>query len=313
MNNQITVDIPINKSIGLNSKVAFLGSCFSDNISSKFLVNNLPCLGNPFGTVFNPISLSEIICSAIKCDSLDDSVFQNEDVFLNWKFNSKVFGLSNKDLINRVVDLQSELRSFLQNSSHLVLTLGTAHVYRLIQDFSVVSSCHKMDKSLFKKDLLSIDELNLSLSPALDLIRDINPNIKILFTISPVRYKRDGLTESFISKSRLREAVFHFCDTYNTEYFPSYEIVTDELRDYRYFEEDGVHPNSKAIDHVWGRFKETFFDDGLIEYLDRLKKLKSRVNHIHLHPGSNKAKGFDEKTQEAIAEFNFDYPDNPFK
>lgn len=310
MSNKILVNTPEYRKLNLDNHFLFLGSCFSDNVSARFRELNLKVDSNPFGTLFNPISICDLIQAAIKNESLDAFLFQNKDVWLNWKLNSKVFGLSEEEMSIKVSRLLSGFKENLQSCSHLFLTFGTAHYYRLKSNQESVSSCHKMPSSLFEKCFMNNVEDFEYVKSTIQLLKKVNPKISVMFTISPVRYLRDGLIESFASKARLRELITDLLSIEGASYFPAYEIVIDELRDYKYFTADGVHPNVEAVSYVFDKFSEATFSEELLSYSIERKNLMSRQGHVHLHAGSKDSVLFDEKTRALIGDFNLRYPQN---
>lgn len=272
--------IPINtkKSYNYSDKFMLMGSCFAENIGDYLITNQFQTMINPFGIIFNTHSLVNIIERMVRLNyfSIED-VFENQEVWSSYEVHSCMNALSRDELIrslNNQIDLSYQ---FLKNTKVFILTLGTSWVYEDKTSNKIVANCHKIPQKNFEKKILSSDDNLQNLSKIIHLIKSINPDINVILTISPVRHIKDGFIENNWSKSNLISAV-HQLNVQNVKYFPSYEIMTDELRDYRFYKEDMLHPNKIAIDYIWEKFIETYFTENTLQTLktvDQINKMKS--------------------------------------
>ena len=303
-----------NVTFDFNENVTLLGSCFSENISSKLSESGFNIYSNPFGVIFNPISISKHIVSAINKADYSDTIIEKSGVYTSWEVNSKVFAYDKKQMIEILNERNNKLHEFLKTSKVLFVTFGSAWVYELNETNKIVANCHKFSKSNFSKRLLAFEETVNSWEYSLDLLKSINPDIKIVFTVSPVRHVRDGLIDNSRSKATLINVIHDLCCKRNdTFYFPAYELVLDELRDYAYFGADGVHPNSFAIDHVWSKFQFCFLKKETINILNEYINLKKAVNHHPIHEKSIENQQFKKKLKSDILAFNKKYAQYNFK
>ena len=303
-----TVQIPnYNFRIDHHKPVCFLGSCFSENMSSKFKKHGFHIAEDPYGIIYNPFSLAQNIK-----DMLDENVdqqkfFEKDGVYFSWQAHSKVYGISKSDLLNKLTSRTQYFSEKLSDSEILFITFGTAFYYQ--QKSDVVGNCHKFPQKQFKKKLLSVDEIVSLWEPVLKSL----PTKKVIFTVSPVRHVKDGLIENNRSKSILLEAVHQFTQKENAFYFPSYEIVIDELRDYAYFGKDGVHPNEFAIDYIWDKVQSSFFTEETQNDAQEFHQLYQLFQHKILFPESKSAEKFEVNRQKKLEHlkkeksyFNFD-------
>ena len=248
------VDIyPLETSIDYSSSIVLLGSCFSQNIGDQLSYFGFQNLINPFGTLFNPVSMATLVEKSIN----DEFTAKDAQESFSYLAHSDITGTNTSDVLTNLKAAGQELSNRLKNATHLIITLGTAWIYELKESGTVVANCHQQPQKLFNKRLLELDELAESLEKMEIAIKTRKPNIQIIYTLSPVRHSKDGMVENTRSKSRLHEAIQQKCDTSTSYYFPSYEILMDELRDYRFYAQDMLHPNATAVDYVWLRFRES--------------------------------------------------------
>ncbi len=261
-----------------HGKPVFLfGSCFSDNLKPHFENSGIEVISNPFGTIFHPTVLARIIQKAIQGEPFDRR--NVNDIWLSFDASSKLNATSQDRLSDNLNSASSELLRGVQKAQMIVVTLGTCIGYRHSEDDLLVSNCHKIPQRAFTKALSDLDPMIAIWTETIDLIRSVNPQIQIVFTVSPVRHKKDGLIENNRSKARLIELVNALNPHNYVSYFPSYEIVIDELRDYRFFEKDLVHPNDLAVSYVWQRLKETMGTEEFLKNSDRVVKLNRMRDH----------------------------------
>lgn len=261
--------------------VVLLGSCFSDSMSEYFENSGVKVLSNPFGTLFHPIPLESIIDQSIN-DKTEVNSLERDGLFLSWNASSKLYGESEEELVQKVIDERKNLKKQLLEAKLLVITFGSAWGYSH-EKYGTVANCHKMPSSLFSKELSSTEELLDVWNPILKKLKELNPGLSVVFTVSPVRHKKDGLVNNNRSKSRLIDLTHELSST-SGSYFPSYEIVIDELRDYRFFKSDLVHPSDDATNYVWEKFKEANFSDEAKDLIKKIENVNSTLSHRSLHP-----------------------------
>lgn len=269
-----------------SDRIILMGSCFSTEIASKLEVNGFQVSSNPFGTLFHPEAIANVIQSSIHDNSNIDCI-QTDDIFHSWDSAGTVFGLSRMDLEQKVLGLRRELKSALATSKFLVITFGTALGYHHNELSKIVGNCHKIKQDNFTKSLSSVDSMLDTWRQLVVSLKAFNPELELIFTVSPVRHKKDGLIENNRSKARLIELVLQLTEEKSANYFPAYEIVIDELRDYRFYNEDLVHPNNSAVDYVWGAFEKSYCSKETISLSNEIKRIKLSENHTSLYPNSN--------------------------
>ena len=287
---KLQTQIPFKKQadnlISYASNVLLIGSCFVENMGHKLEYFKFQNLLNPFGILFHPKAIEILIAGAIekKKYSEKDIFFYNER-WHSFDAHSKLSHPSKKALIT---DLNSQLdltNQKIHKASHVIITLGTAWVYRFMVSENIVANCHKVPQKQFSKELLSVEEITQSLQNIIFLIKKVNPDVAIIFTVSPVRHLKDGFIENTQSKSHLLTAV-HSILKDNIHYFPSYEIMMDELRDYRFYAEDMMHPNDLAIEYIWSRFKEVWVSEDSIKIMDEVDVIQKGLQHKPFNPNS---------------------------
>ncbi len=279
-----------------SSQIISLGSCFSDEISCKLRFAGFNVLDNPFGVLFHPLAMANVLNSTLSLSEKVD-VYQRDDLFFSWDSASKIYAFSDDKLSEKVISIRGNLRQSIVDTKILILTFGSAFQY-VNDEVGVVGNCHKAPQSMFNKNLTSVEEMLLVREALINDIKAINPKVKILLTVSPVRHIKDGLVENNRSKSRLIELAHQLVDTFEmVHYFPSYEILIDELRDYRFYANDLVHPNQQAVDFIWEQFKLSTMDEELISLVNKVEKLKNSFNHRSLHPESVATKSFLKKIE----------------
>ncbi|MFB9054688.1 GSCFA domain-containing protein [Formosa undariae] len=280
-------EIPIQQQtenqIDYQSKVLLLGSCFVENIGKKFDYFKFQNHQNPFGVLFQPKAIEQLINHAVKGKVYTaDDLFYHNDIWQSFEAHSKLNGLDQAAVLNGLNAAVKETRQFLESATHIVITLGTAWVYLHLESNRIVANCHKVPQKAFKKELLSSDEVEQSLQRMLDAIATVNPNTNVIFTVSPIRHTKDGFVENTRSKSHLISAIHQLLEaseTHQLHYFPSYEIMMDELRDYRFYASDLIHPNQVAIDYIWDKFKATWLAPSTVSIMKEVHSIQSGLQH----------------------------------
>ena len=301
-----SIDFPFPKSnyqINIGEKLVFLGSCFSEDIAIKFRNAGFDVLSNPYGILFHPTAIANVLL----LEDFENTVFERDGLWFSWIASSTVYSTTRSGLLNLLEDQKNLLIQYLKSSTFVFITFGTAFEYQLIDKNIVTANCHKMPSSLFDKTLTSLSELERIWKLAIIEIRKYNPTINIVFTISPVRHIRDGVIENNRSKSRLFELISTI-ELNEISYFPSYEIVIDELRDYRFFKVDGVHPNEIAINYIWGRLIQWVVNDVSISVIKEVQKMRLFFAHKSIHPESDSSKELEQTKNQKLTDFLKRYP-----
>lgn len=274
------ISIPL--SISHQNELVFLGSCFSENIGKRFLERKFKTVINPCGIIFNPISLANLLLSK----KIDHRLaFTRDGDLYNYSFQSPN------------VDLSSLLRiqEKVNKAKVVFLTLGSAFVYEHIDTKEVVTNCHKQDSRLFRKRLLTVDEIVVLLKR----LKEAYPKQSFVYTVSPIRHTREGLANNQLSKSILRVAIDQLLSD-DVFYFPSYEMMIDDLRGYRYYEKDMIHPSDLAIDYIWSKVVEVFFNEATKKELNTIESIISRMNHKIMNPQAEDSIKFRAKLEADI-------------
>ena len=274
------IDIPAaNFKIDYTSHIAFFGSCFADNISSQFANRKFHTLANPFGTVYNPVSMARQVKAITS-----GKVFGEEDVFQDarcdrlwhcFDAHSSLSASSREECIEKLNAATTQAREFLQKADIVFITLGTAFVYFLKSTGNAVSNCHRQDPSLFERRMIPVEESARALESIVADLHRIRADIRIVFTVSPLRHMADGAHENSLSKATLQLAI----NKTGAEYFPSYEVVIDELRDYRFYADDMVHLSKTAEDYIFERMVETYCDERTRGDIAAVEKFLKSANH----------------------------------
>lgn len=299
---QTPVEIPNSADkISLKTPILLIGSCFSDEIGKLLQRDKLPVMVNPFGTIFNPISCFDLLKSCLLNQNLPlKSYTQREDLHFNYLLHSDFFALQQTELQEIISQKQQEVKTFFesQTPNYLIITLGTAYVYVLQEKELLVANCHKQPANLFEKRLLNPEEIIQKFA----ILHQLLPsNTKIILTVSPVRHIKDTLPLNSVSKAILRLTCHELSQQFsNVSYFPSYEIVLDELRDYRFYAPDMLHPTQQTIDYVYKKFCETHFDKNTQIFQQKWHKILQRLTHKSLQAKSLAHKKFLEKLREDL-------------
>jgi hypothetical protein len=279
---------PFNQ-IDYNAKVLLLGSCFSENIGETFEYFKFQQKQNPFGIMFHPLAIETLITNVI-----NEKQYTSDDIFLHneqwhcYDAHSRLSSASKEQLLQDLNDNITNAYQFLNEASHVVITLGTAWAYRFIETDAFVANCHKIPQKKFLKELLSVEKITESLEATMSLVRSINPKVTFIFTVSPVRHIKDGFVENMQSKAHLITAIHHVVEPRNNYYyFPSYEIMMDELRDYRFYNADMLHPNTTAINYIWERFVTVWISEDTQTTIQSVEEIQKGIAHRPFNPKSD--------------------------
>lgn len=285
--------------VNLKTPLLSIGSCFSNCIGNKLSENKFQVLANPFGTIFNPISIFKLLDYAVSDTRPPEFTYvQHEGIWKNLDFHSSFSDPDKEMLEEKILYTLRFVKTKLTTLSYLIITPGTAWVYETKDENQVVANCHKLNSANFnEKRLLGLEEIVLSFNQLNKKLKNYNPDLKYIFTVSPVRHIKDTLVLNSWSKAVLLLATKKIChDTDDREYFPSYEIMMDDLRDYRFYESDMIHPNKVAEDYIWNEFSKRYFSADTKEFLKEWAKIIHAISHRPFHPGSPSHQTFILKT-----------------
>lgn len=261
-------------------RMLFVGSCFADNIGRRFEEEKFRAVVNPYGVMYNPVSILHTVGRYVD---------ENRD---------------------SLAAARPEEGSGTEVPLVAVFTLGTNHVYRLKETGEIVDNCQKRPQRLFQEEELTIDQCRDALAEAVDKLRGIVPGVQVIITVSPIRYAKYGFHGSQLSKATLLLATDRLCREYGCcSYFPAYEIVNDELRDYRFYKEDMLHPSDQAVAYIWERFSAAYFSKETNAFLEKWRPIKAALNHRPFNPDSEEHQTFMQRTQEKIEELKRQYPE----
>ena len=272
-----------------------LGSCFAENMGNKFDYFKFQATTNPFGIIFNAVSLEKLIRRAVENRMFtENDIFFHNDLWHCFEVHSELSNPDKDTFLESLNDLIRLTNQQLNDSTHIIITLGTSWVYRNIESNEIVANCHKVPQKQFTKELLSINQTEESLQSIISLIHSVNPNCNFIFTVSPVRHIKDGFVENTLSKAHLVAAI-HKTITNNPSlitYFPAYEIMMDELRDYRFYAEDMLHPNQTAIDYIWIQFFENYISESEFGLMNEICSIQKGLKHRPFNPNTESHQKF---------------------
>lgn len=288
----------------------FIGSCFASTIGSQMEMGHMPVMINPAGTVFNPVSVCNTLDSitARKEFVIDDLHFYNG----TWLSFYHYTDFSAEDPLNVLKKINSRLDeayNHLKNSRYLFVTFGTARVYKLKKSDLIVSNCHKIPSDQFESKLLTVDEIVSAWSAQLDRLKLLFPELRVIFTISPVRHWKNGAHGNQVSKSVLFVALDELQKHKSAPgYFPAYELLMDDLRDYRFYSEDMLHPSIAAINYIWEAFAKVYLDNSTLNTWREVVKITKAYNHRLSTDSALKIKSFADRLLKQISELKIKLP-----
>ncbi|MET3026254.1 GSCFA domain-containing protein [Flavobacterium sp. UW10123] len=295
---QFRTQIPISKSnnpIDYNSKILSIGSCFAENMAEKFDYFKFQNETNPFGIIFNPVSIEKLFDRISKQEMFGEKdVFFHNERWHSYEVHSDLSNSDRQELLESLNKAITETHKQIKEASHIIITLGTSWIYKNLEKDEIVANCHKVPQKQFSKELLSVETIQKSIENIVEAILALNSNINFIFTISPVRHIKDGFVENQLSKSHLFTALHKTFDfrLSTFDYFPSYEIMMDELRDYRFYNEDMLHPNQIAIDYIWKLFSENYVSEESTAVMKEVDEIQKSLRHRSFNPESEQHQKF---------------------
>ncbi|MAL58705.1 MAG: GSCFA domain-containing protein [Flavobacteriaceae bacterium] len=311
MNLQTQIPLsPKEPQINYQSKVVLMGSCFTENIGGKLDYFQFQNIQNPFGVIFNPVSIEKLIFRALHDDFYtENDVFQHNGLWHCYEVHSSLSMVNKSEFLNRINLQLSHFKTYLFQASHMIFTLGSAWVYLHRKTSQIVANCHKVPQKEFSKVLLSVDIISKSLQNCVSEISEVNPKVTFIFTVSPVRHIKDGFIENTLSKSHLLSAVHPSISVIeHAHYFPSYELMMDELRDYRFYKEDMLHPNEVAIQYIWEKFNRVWISAETTHLQNEIATIHKGLKHKPFNPDSEEHSVFQKNLQKSIEKLQKELP-----
>ena len=298
--------------INHRKRVMMLGSCFSDNIGEKLQQACFNVEINPFGTLYNPASIACGIDDIINQRKFTADDLMQVDGDNRWHSFSHHSSFSSVDAEGMLLHLNEQITQAyeaLSEATTLIITFGTAWVYELNATGKVVANCHKLPANKFTRRLMSIDEIVMQWNGVIERVRQVNNDISIIFTVSPIRHLRDGAHENQVSKSILHIAIDQLMQQHEgLIYFPAYEVMNDDLRDYRFYASDMTHPSEVAVDYIYELFSQSFFDNDTIKLATECSRLSKRLCHRPMSDDAQAIARFETSTQQLKAQMLQQYP-----
>lgn len=290
------------------------GSCFTDSIGEKLESSKFRILRNPFGTLFHPLAIENALARILSLTYYSkEEIFKFGELHFSWDHHSSFNRISLDETLEKINLELEEANEFIQKTDVFFLTFGTSLVYKIKEMDVVVANCHKVPDFNFQKQFLNEAQIKSSLRNCFNFILDINPKARIITTISPVRHTKEGIVENSLSKAKLISSLHETRALYeNVEYFPAYEWIMDDLRDYRFYKDDLVHPNEMAIQYIWKKFSETYFNAATLNKMEITQKIERNMSHRPQNPKTIAYKEFLYKTLKQIESVESQFPKNSF-
>lgn len=298
---------PIEQRIVYGDRLLFLGSCFADEIGNICKGLGFNALVNPFGVLFNPASICQSVerLESGKDFTKDDVIEVGGEFYCTFSHNTEFWNPSPEKLLETVNGSLNSARQHFLQAKWIVISLGTSWIYRHKQRGLIVSNCHKLPSQLFQREFLTTEQSTESLSQLVEKHKDK----QFIFTVSPLRHLKDGLHENQISKAALLLAVDEICKRFgNAHYFPAYEILLDELRDYRFYKEDMIHPTEQAVRYIWENFTDFAIAESEMPAMKQAQELKLMLQHKVFFPESEAFRKFEAMKNSKMADFEKNYP-----
>lgn len=301
--------VPFKEKLDITDRVLLTGSCFTEHMHEFLEKCKFRVMQNPNGILFNPISIFNAILTYIKNEKITESdLFHHKGLWKCWSFHSSFAGTDKSLTIERINQSIHDAHHFVKSANWIFITLGSAHVYSLI-DGQIVANCHKQNPENFEKKLLKQSEITSAFRLMFYELKKFNPLVQIIFTVSPVRHLRDGFIQNNRSKAVLFNAIDEIIDIFpEINYFPAYELIVDDLRDYRFYAEDMVHPNYQATRYVWEKFSSTCLNGRTREVIKEIESINNAKKHQIMHPGSIEHLNFMDKYRDIVTTIQSRFP-----
>ena len=293
-----------------NDNVLLIGSCFSEHIGNRLSDLKFNVNSNPFGIVFNPKSIEGALNRILDKNYYTNyDVFEKEGLWYSLETHSSISACTKNELLEKLNHVIDDWHLKIQSASYLMITLGSAYAYKHIEHSKIVANCHKLPQSQFIKTLLEFEDIVFNYQRLIDKLKQCNSHLSILFTVSPVKHLRDGVIENNLSKAILIQFV-HKLIKQNSHcfYFPAYELVNDDLRDYRFYESDMAHPNAQAINYVWKKFADVYFNEATNAINEKLNQIYQAYNHRLFNKTTESSGNFKHKFYQKCVTLQSEFP-----
>ena len=299
--------------IAHESRIILAGSCFAENIGERLCKRKFNILGNPFGILYNPLSIAtmlERVVSGEPFTASSSEIFEHNELWHSLLHHSCFSQKSKEELIDTLNESLAEAHRLASGCDILILTFGTAYIYTRNSDNLIAGNCHKLPGNIFTRRLATIEEITENFIAVIEKLRNMNPDIKFIFTVSPIRHLRDGAHDNQKSKATLLLAIDRIQSMFSdcVHYFPAYEIVLDELRDYRFFAEDMTHPSNIAIEYIWECFSRTYFGEATNKLNREIEEVTKALDHRPFNPDSAAHKRFIKNVLDKIEAIQDKHP-----
>lgn len=313
MDFRTTIRTPDNRQwLRHEDELMLIGSCFSDNIGSRLRAAMMLADVNPTGTVYNPMSVAATVNRIIRNEPVAGmDMIEQGGMWFSYDFHSRYSMPDKQAALTRMNRRIEAAHNHLKTSRAMIITLGTSVVYRLRSTGRVVANCHKVPAAEFAREMASTGEITRCLREMTEQLKSFRPDLHIIFTVSPIRHIADGLDQNSLSKARLRVAVSEIIEEFgarDVEYFPAYEIMLDDLRDYRFYAADMIHPSDVAIEYIWQAFQATYFDDRSAQAVARCERVGKRLQHRPINPSREAHDRFNTDTRAVVRNLLRQYP-----
>ena len=297
------LNIPRSKfQITHQDEILLIGSCFSQNIGLLLQEHKFVSNQNPYGTIFHPVAMAKILELCI-CQTLvtKDEFVHAQGVYLHPNFHSNLGDTSLENAVSKTNEVIQTIHEYLKNVKYIFITFGTSIGYRLKSNNEIVANCHKLPANLFIRESVTLENNLFALIQTFELLKNCNSNAKIILTVSPVRHIKDGIIENSKSKATLLSMSHALTEMYqNVSYFPAYEWMIDDLRDYRFYSKDMIHPNEQAIEYIWEKFSNHFFDQTTKDINIKIERINKAINHKPFNANTKEHLIFLKKLQDEI-------------
>ncbi|RYZ55519.1 MAG: GSCFA domain-containing protein [Sphingobacteriales bacterium] len=307
----LQIDIPrLPVPISYADRILLIGSCFTEHMAERLSQHKFRILSNPHGILFNPLSVTQSLDNYIEGKRYGETdLFHLNELWNSWDHHTRFSDINKEQALAGINSSQKEASEFIRSADWIIITLGSAFQYYLRDGGKPVANNHRAPGQWFNKELLGIETITKALLEAIDRLHALNPNARVLFTISPVRHIRDGVVENNRSKARLIESVHEICAARNNAfYFPAYELLIDILRDYRFYDIDFVHPNFLATRYVWERFTESCVSADTIDIMESVKEITTAASHRPRFPQTDAHRKFMESYSDKVKALSSKYP-----
>jgi hypothetical protein len=297
-------------SIHHQDRLMSMGSCFSEHIAQKFAYTKFSISAQPLGQLYNPISIADALQQLIeKKEYTANDLHFYQEKYHSFTHHSSYSKSTEKETLEVINQEITTFHEQLKNCTVLFITLGSAIAFENKSTNKIVANCHKMPGYHFDQKMLSLDSITTKLKTAIEHLRRLNPTIRLVFTVSPIRYAAFGMTQNSLSKARLLIAIEEITNSIkNTSYFPAYEIMMDELRDYRFYERDLIHPNAVAIDYIWDKLSNYYFDKNTYDLIAKIQQIQQALSHRPFDKSTSEYRQFAESVNKKITVLKASYP-----